>query len=638
MKQTRSTLKTYFETGDRPTELEFIDLIDSMVLDEDLVGESTTEYSYTELNTLIENNALIVGKKYTIADYQTRYYIEGTNTTNINRTASSTGTVSGFAFFDPPLTEVSNGTPIKVVSLPDDYTGNIKVGDTATVTSLFSAFFMKFTNGLQNVPGAVFSFSIKRFDTIDEDAVILDANLKIMMKPNGVINTEVHDGTPYMEMTAEENIAVPTEKILVTAISGNTFSLQAESITFPGELLEYDFTDVEIKNEDDVVIGKRNGIVKRRISANRLIDVNKDWRVQRYRRYKLSNEDWLNYILKNPVNSSLYNVGGNHAFSLSNTNTTEAHRYILPRVENQNFYQDFTVTGTIENEFETGITNGSSIVYGQRMETVEDNVYKVDVNAVTIANGKDFFIFPLDDKGNPIDTVERFVVKSLNNTVVRNNDGQFSVNPKIDFTVSSSITDATFMVGGLVISDGALFNVVAIDAVSQLSNKGSVLNLTILSNCVINNSGDIQYLTIGGMLANATNFGVTSLSVSFDENCRIRNTIIGGKRVDRLSFSNTQTNKCLLGYSRGQYIKYSDSIMFLTAFKHAGDFYTNNLNIDTSDQNPPKGRFGFLYEDMPNLFGKYIFASEEGVLVYRQANVTDTGGRSLSTQILTRAK
>jgi len=55
MKQTRSTLKTYFETGDRPTELEFIDLIDSMVLDEDLAGESTTEYSYSDLNTLIEN-------------------------------------------------------------------------------------------------------------------------------------------------------------------------------------------------------------------------------------------------------------------------------------------------------------------------------------------------------------------------------------------------------------------------------------------------------------------------------------------------------------------------------------------------------------------------------------------------------
>lgn len=643
MKQTRSTLKTYFETGDRPTELEFVDLIDSMVLDEDLAGESTTEYSYSDLITLIENNALIVGKKYTISDYQTRYYIEGTNTSNINRNASSQGVVSGFAFFDPPLNEVSEETPIEVISLPDDYAGDIKVGDTATIVNFISGFYMKFSNGLHNVPGAVFNFSIQRFDTITQDTVVLDSNMKIMMKPNGLINTEVHDGTPYMQMTAEENIAVPTEKILVTAISGNAFAEQAESVTFPGELLEYDFTDVEIKNEDDVVIGKRNGLIKRRISADGLIDVNKDWRVQRYRRYKPSERDWGNYILQNEVDSSVYNVGSNHAFTLGNINTTEEHRYILPAVENENFYQDFSQAGTIPNLFEEGITDGASIVYGARMETRNDTIYRTSLIASTINNGKDFFIFPVDDKANPIDEVTLFKVNALENTVFRNNDGQYVTNPKITVNIKDGITASSIMAGGAFFSSSPYFNnglirITAIDNVVELTNRGRVEDLTVLSTFIMTNSGNITFLTLGGMAANATAFGVTYGDVRFDDGCQIRNTMIGGKRVDKLSFSNVFTNKCLFGYSRGQYLKISDSIMFLTAFKHAGDFYTNNLSIDTSDQNPPKGRFGFLYEDMPNLFGKYIFTSEEGVLVYRQANVTDTGGRSLSTEILTRAK
>ncbi|GGG28928.1 hypothetical protein GCM10011344_32210 [Dokdonia pacifica] len=38
MKQTRNILKTYFEKGDRPTQQEFEDLIDSMILNEDLMA------------------------------------------------------------------------------------------------------------------------------------------------------------------------------------------------------------------------------------------------------------------------------------------------------------------------------------------------------------------------------------------------------------------------------------------------------------------------------------------------------------------------------------------------------------------------------------------------------------------------
>ncbi|MFC4636186.1 hypothetical protein ACFO3O_19925 [Dokdonia ponticola] len=647
MKQTRSTLKTYFERGDKPTEGEFADLIDSMLLDGDLAARASAEFLYADLTTLIANNALVVGQKYTISDYQTRYYIEGTNTTNINREAASQGVVSGFAFFDPPLDEVSNGTPIEVVSLPADYTGAIQVGDTATVTSFFSGFYMKFTNGLHTVDGATFKYSIKRFDTIDEDAVIIDGNSKVMMKPNGVINTEVHNGTPYMQMTAEENKAVPFEKIVLTAISGNSFAKEAESATYPGEILEYDFNDTEIKNEDEVVIGQRKGLIKRRISADRRIDVNKDWRVQRYRRYKLSDSDWINYILQNTVDSTLYNVGSNHAFTLSNVNINEDHRYILPAVENKDFYQDFTTTGTVPNVFLDGISNGSSIVYGQRMETAADDVYKIAVNAVLTDNGKDLLIFPLDAQGEPKDTVTLFKVNTLENTVFRNNNGQYIEDQKITVNITDGISQSSFMAGGAVFSsspyaENGLIRITAIDNVIELGNKGRISDLIILGTCILTNSGNLNFVTMGGMAANATPFGVTYADVSFDSGCQVRNTMIGGKRVDKLVFNNVYTNKCLFGYSRGQYLKISDSIMFLTAFKHAGDFFTNNLSIDTSDQNIQKGLFGFLYEGMPNLSGKYIFNSAEGDLVYRQANVTDLGdggvARSLGIELLTRAK
>jgi len=452
-----------------------------------------------------------------------------------------------------------------------------------------------------------------------------------MMKPNGVINTEVHNGTPYMEMTAEENREVPFEKIVLTAISGNAFARRAESVTYPGEVLEYDFTDTEITNEDDVVIGVRKGSIKRRISADGTIDVNKDWRVQRYRRYKLSDEDWANYILRNPVDSSLYNVGSNHAFTLGNITTNEEHRYILPGVENDNFYQDFTTTGTVPNVFETGISNGSSIVYGQRMETVDDDIYKIDVIAPLLANGKDFFIFPLDAGSNPDSRVERFEVKNLENSVIINNNGQFSNDQRISFSIPNELSQSSFMAGGVVNSTNFLTRITAIDSVVNMANTGFISNLHILSTAVIANSGTIQFLTLGGMAANATGFGVTYMDVNFDAACQIRNTMIGGKRVDKLAFSNVQTNKCLFGYSRGQYLKISDSIMFLTAFKHAGDFFTNNISVDTSDRNIPKTLFGFLYEDMPNLSGKYIFNSEEGHLVYRKANVTDLVDGTIET-------
>jgi len=211
MKQTKATLKTYFETGDRPTEPQFCNLIDSFWADEDFVLAAQQKYSFDSLNSLVQQEKLVLGQKYILSGYKTQYYIEGTNTTNKVKEITNTATVNGFGFYDPGLTDLKVGTPVEVTKLPTGYTGVIKLGDVTNVTAYVFGFYIKFANGLHVVNGARFKYSLQRYSNVIPDDKVLDANLKIMMQPNGVINTEVHDGTPYMQMTAAENIVVPEE-------------------------------------------------------------------------------------------------------------------------------------------------------------------------------------------------------------------------------------------------------------------------------------------------------------------------------------------------------------------------------------------------------------------------------------------
>jgi len=635
MKQTKATLKTYFETGDRPTSPQFGDLIDSLWADEDFVHAAQQKYSFESLTSLVQQEKLVLGQKYTLSGYKTQYYVEGTNTTNKVKEITNTATVNGYGFYDPGLTDLEVGTSVEVVKLPAGYSGAIKTGDLTNVTISVFGFYIKFANGLHAVNGARFKYSLQRYSNITPDDKVLDANLKIMMQPNGVINTEVHDGTPYMQMTATENRVVPEEEIVLTAISKNQFSTQAESLTFSGELLEYDFTDTEIKNEDDIVIGTRKGLITRRISADKKIDINKDWRVQRYRRYKLEAEHWDNFVLNNAVDHSVYNLGTSNAVTAANVGLTDEHKYVLPFVEVKQFYQDFSNIGKIENVFLDGVDNAPGIAYGYRMETQEDDIYKIDAVAITANNGKDFFILPLDELSNPTDKVQAVIVKNLENTLFLNNSSQFAKENVIEVKITDGIADSTFIAGGKILSasenrvDG-LSRITAVDNI-KLTNKGKIANLLITATGVINNNGELNYLTFGGMPSNLGGVGVTYINVSFDDLCRIRNTMIGGKRVDSLFFNNVQTNKCLLAFNIGQYLKFSDSILFLTAIKHPGNFYTNNLSIDTIDKNIKKNKYGFYYDEISNAVGKNIFTNSLGDLLYQTIDAANNNTTALIT-------
>ena len=112
----------------------------------DFVAQGT----YEELNILKENNELKVGKNYLLLDYQTEYYIEGTNTSEIIRDEQVIQETSGFAFFNPPLEDLFIGASVTVTELPVGYVGGILVGDVTTVTSYFTnGAFIKFANAME---------------------------------------------------------------------------------------------------------------------------------------------------------------------------------------------------------------------------------------------------------------------------------------------------------------------------------------------------------------------------------------------------------------------------------------------------------------------------------------------------------
>ncbi|MEW5675600.1 hypothetical protein ABGT15_04750 [Flavobacterium enshiense] len=622
MKQTKETLKTYFETGDKPTQRQFTDLIDSFITEPELIEiqrkNSEEEHVFETLNYQAKNGDLVIGQKYILSDYQTKYYIEGSSSANIEKEFKNQSLVSGYGFFDPPIVDVVVGNDVFVTSLPSDYTGTIQVGDKVSMTSSISGYYVKFANNFHNIIGATFKCSLKRYDSIDTDATILDSNSKVVMCSNGVINTDVHDGTAYMDMSANENKAVLSEILLLTAISNYQFSPIAESITYPGEILEYDFTDQDIKNDNGKIIGSRNGLITRRISADKKIDIDKDWRVQRYRRYKMSETDWKNYLLNNSQTPSLYYLGSNHALTAANINTRDDHKYLLPYVDVKNFFQDFSKMIPTENPFIKGTTNPGYFVYGDMMEKTDDNAFKFSVTAATSKNAKDFYIFPMSTEAR----VDAVIVKKLENTVFLNYNAQYTSNDVIDVKITDSISESTFCAGAIINSSSGyrinnLSKITAIDNL-RLRNSGYIKNMHVLATSIVNNSGDLQYVTVAGMAANASPFGMTYIDVSFDALCSIRNTMIGGKRVDRMTFSNVKTNKCLFAFTRGQYLRFADSIMYLTATMMDCDYYTNTIILDTTGPNDylNKKAYGYWYSTNSSLTRKRVIINDLGEMVY----------------------
>lgn len=589
--------------------------------------QQVTEGTFAELQDLIDNDELVVGQNYILTDYQTEYYIEGSNTAPIEEEIENTEIVSTFGFYDPPLDKIGLGDIVTVTELPSGYSGSIQVGDTATVTQYNSGgLLIKFSNALEQVIGLKFEYSVNRFTTnlLYNGITLNDGNGKVVLKPNGVINTEVHDGTPYMDMTAQENLAVPVERLSLTAIAPDQFSFEAESLTFAGDKLEYSFQDTEIKNEDGKVIGTRKGFILRRINKALGIDINKDWRVQRYRRYKMTNNnDWEDYLLTNSTDASLYEMGGNNAFTASNDSLTEEHKYVFPFVDNPEFFTDFTKRGTESNVFLTGQATAASIVYGQRFETVGQTEFRIGLIQTTAENAKDYPIISLDANYEPVDNIEFIFIKDLSNTVFLNLPFQYGESGNLRLEIFDGISLSTFMSHPQIYSNSfrsavSISNITAIDF-ALIQNSGTMFNINLLGTSELKNAGNLLHVTFGSFLETVTGFGASYTDVEFDNNTRITNAIFGGKRVDRMKFENTTANKLMIAYSRGQYVSFVDSSFYLTCIKHNNDSFNNVFTLELGTrQNGKKSLYGYYYDSVVGVVsGRAIFNNSLGDMLYR---------------------
>ncbi len=598
MKKTKQELKTYFETGDKPTEQEFCDLIDSFLHLDNVQNEVDTyfndnKYSYDDLLVLKNKNALVTGRKYIISDYISEYYIENTNTSPIEKEETIEGLVSATAPFDPPL-PTPVGTKIIITYLPADYEGPIKIGDRTEISANFSeGYYLKFANGLQNVLNARFSYSVPRYEFIEVNAVILDNYGKVVMQPDGVINTKVHDGRDYLDMTSEENQPPPIEAIVVTAISEDTFSPYAVSLTFEGDVLEYDFDNRSIQNEDGKEIGKRRGLVTRRINRSLDIDIDKDWRAQRYRRFKIHDDNlWKLFTL----NQKLYLSNEAHIATLANENVTDDHRYILPAIENKEFYLDFT-NGENEDPFLNGEEVAPNLRFGDRLDDTSRFMQTVVVNEPTSA--KDITLLPLEGKYEPID-VEKCVIKKSGNTVFRDLQEQIGNysghHVEIDEIYSSTIL-TTSRIKSVDTSYG-IYSLLSMDRLI-LFNNGQIENLINFGYNLVRNSGRLTKILLGAMPGSKGSVGVSYMSYDFDATTFLRECILAGKRVDLWSFTNVQAKNALMIQRLGAHIQTYNSMIYLTCFRDDGSRESVQYRlVNFKNKNVNTGLYGYTYHVM----------------------------------------
>ena len=92
------------------------------------------------------------------------------------------------------------------------------------------------SNGISTL---VINPSLLSYDFESTDEVIVDDYGNVVMQPGGVLNVDVHNDLPYMNMTGVENESPKIEELILTAIGENQFSIEAESLTHKGDLLLY---------------------------------------------------------------------------------------------------------------------------------------------------------------------------------------------------------------------------------------------------------------------------------------------------------------------------------------------------------------------------------------------------------------
>lgn len=589
----------------------FYDSSAPQVIEEDTIFRGT----YSELKYLVDNSQLKIGNSYILTDYMTKYQINGTNSETRQETHAMIGSSGNYTqFSNVPNTIASNGDVITCIYAPPGAT--ITSGQTFTIVDYFNSAFIRLSpvvNSLVNV-GAIFRFEKQRYPNIPNNVTILDQYGKPVIKPGGVINTDVHDDLPYMTMSGANNPSPITEEITLKAIDVNKFSINAESLTFPGDKLEYDFTDNEILSENNVVIGERNGKILRRINVDGKINVNYDWRVQRFRRYSLDDTNWNALLLKknlsgniNTSGSTIYLAGGVNMCTNTNPTLSTAHRFVVSEPYTLNFYNDFAKSSS--DVFLNGTTTALSVALGGRFNSFEDsNTYMNNIslplaNFSGTTNGADYHIFPITNY-EPTSKVKTFIVRTLSNSVFLPNSQRYgSTNDLFVNSENGDIFNSTFATLTTIINSGVINRMTAIDYMG-VTNYNEINNTVTTGYGGITNNGYIKNSLFGvGYIGPGVN---EFTQYKFSSSSFILNTIFGGNRLDEFRINDLNCNNCLIINRTGSITTISGK-MYLTMYKHNGAAYGCDITINSFvEQIPGKGFWGYKYDYSTNINQLYI--------------------------------
>lgn len=617
---------TYGLNTGQTTPLDFQLLNDGIQADGLIVG------TYNQIKFYKDNSVLKINQKYLITDYRTEYIIDNSETGSIEQEYTSIGFISSYAQF-PIDVAFPVGTSVILTGLPDDYVGPAFVGMSGTVSTVFGTQYYIFSGSFPELTGMSVRFIRPRYSSEFHNKTILDGFGNVMMKPEGVINTDVHIGNNYSDMLASENPTVPIEGIIVTANSNNSFELNAKSNTHYNDILEYDFDDNEVKNSNGIVLKSRTGFIKRRINTDLNISINKDWRVQRYRRYKMSSSQYD--LMKRE--ESLYQViisgqttpymGGLDIGSYSNT----ANTYSLIEVENANFWLDFTSGGTVDNVFVSGssVSINNDIIMSELVHRFSS---PFNLNEIGLSF-KDFFIIPINS-GGTITNINTVDISSLENTVFLNNNSSFGVAGNHTLKIND-ITNSTIGTTSTINSTGTITRLISYDFLFLRNDNiiNSIINLSLLT---LTNYGTLFNVTFGGCSDVPGAGNSSSLRFVISSDSYIYNSIFASILSRNVTFNQTYMNSCQFLYLISHFSNFKINA-YLTSIKGPiGGFtnpITNNYSTYSSTINITPGfllnpnktspnRYGWSYE-IPKVSDKTILTKTNNSLYYNEFDEFD---------------
>ena len=569
------------------------------------ISEQYIEGTYDEIYDLKQNSSLVPNRNYIITDYVNEYIINGTDTSRIVNEITSIGAVSGYAQF-PLSVALPMGLLVELVGLPPGYVGPAFIGMTGNITLIFGTQYYIFSN-LPEITGMTIRYSLPRYSTEFDEVTLYDSYGKIICKPGGVVNTDVHDSTSYGTMSSVENKTPPIERIVLTAISTNKFSENVFSDTFEGDFMIYDINDNIINDLNGNFVKNKKGTIKRRWNTEMNIDINKDWRSQKYRRYRSTNTLFDRYKLLEEVYKVqtpfgvTYSVGG----MVNTLYSSAGHRYTLLDLENENHFNDFTNGDSNSNIFALSVstTNVDPI----NIMTLNPEIYRYSMSfdlTTSDLNFKDFNIIPLDSEYIPTNLVSYVKINDLDNTVFLTNNKNFGSSEPISIDSEfGSIKYSTFLTGSRIINSqrGIMTKCLTFDT-SIINNNGILNSVKIMSNNWINNSGSEIFNTVFGSSAASQGALPQFFELYISDDCKIYNSIISSNYTTNLRISDSNMSCCFfnIGISHLSKIRFNGH---LTAFRE-GTYNINtpirNIDLDINtgfSKNPNKvNSYGYNYK------------------------------------------